>query len=214
MSKAKDIESLIVMLYAAHQKKPTSDELLAYLHGVGDLSIESITSAVKKSIRADEFLPSPGKLRGMCGVIKDADRALIAWDAVLRALPLGAYKTVAFDDRFTNATIRNLGGWPQFVSRFSGAEEEKWARKEFIDTYGSMLRSNVNGDVCRPLPGISQGEVVIDENGNRVVGKPVPRIVSVGLPDASNPLLIAKSEPPKSISQSVGLTLKGVNHEG
>ena len=213
MSKAKDIESLIVMLYAAHQKKPTSDEMLAYLHGVGDLSIESITAAVRKSIRADEYLPSPGKLRGLCGVIKESDRALIAWDAVLKALPLGPYKTVAFDDRFTNAAIRNLGGWPQFISRFTGAEEEKWARKEFLDAYGSLLRSNVSGEVCRPLPGLSQSEVVVDADGNRVLGKPVRRFVAVGLPDATNPLLITESKQPQSISQSVGMILKGVNHE-
>lgn len=213
MSKAKDIEGLVVMLFAAHHKKPSSDEILAYLHGVSDLSIECITNAVRKSIRADEYLPSPGKLRSMCGVIGDKDRSLIAWDAVLKALPLGAYKTVAFDDRFTNAAIRNLGGWPQFLSRFSGAEEEKWVRKEFLDTYAALFRSNVTGEVCRPLPGLSQCEIVVNEKGERVQAKPVPRIVEVGLPDATNPLLITDKKQSKSISQSVGMVLKGVNDE-
>ena len=202
-----DFAALIKMLFAAYSKTPTDDEIVAYGHGLKDLSMRNLTFAIRKAIQTERFLPTPAVIRSMC-MMDSKDRALLAWEAVLKNLPLGAYKSVSFDDPITNATIRTLGGWPTFLGRFKSSEDEKWTRKEFLDTYASLMKSKVTGEICRALPGLGQAQVVIDKDGRRVLAKPIPRIIQTGLPDL--PRLTDAS--PKKSQQGVvaGLIVKKV----
>lgn len=173
---AGDIDALIQMLFAAYNKEASPDSVLAYAHALSDVPIRTLTMAIQKATQEERFLPSPAVIRAIC-FPSAAERSVIAWEAVLKAIPLGPYKHINFDDPYCNAAIRSLGGWPQFMARFRSAEEEKWARKDFIDTYQSMVRSKVSGDICRPLAGLAQKQVI-----NGEVVNPVPRLVATGLP--------------------------------
>lgn len=149
---------LVAGLCEAFNRKPSQATFMAYEIGLEDMPIEAIEFSVRRALRESRFMPSPAELRELGGEPTSEDRAVLAWNSVLKAVPLGPYKHVSFvDDRITNATIRNLGGWPTFLERFSGAESEKWVRKEFIDAYRTLHRSQVDGEICRPLPGLAGG---------------------------------------------------------
>lgn len=174
----KRLVQLVAGLCEAFNRTPSQATFMAYEIGLDDLPIETIEVAVKRALRESRFMPSPAELRELSGEYTGSDRAILAWDSVLKNVHLGPYKHVSFtDDRIINATIRNLGGWPRFLSRLTDADSEKWARKEFIDAYQRLHRSQVDGEICRPLTGLAGGEF---KDGREYI----PKIVNVvtGLP--------------------------------
>ena len=157
-------EKCIKALFAAFNQECTLASLSGYWMGLSDLSIEQIQKAVAIAIRSTRFVAKPYELRDMLGLVVDHEaRAIDAWGDVQRALPIGPYKSVDFDDKLINATIRNLGGWPNFVARFTDSEQEEFARHAFLKTYKNLAHGYVNGDACNPLPGISQISLVAGE---------------------------------------------------
>lgn len=147
-----------------------TDALLnGYWMGLCDLSIELVQFAVARAIRECDKLPRPVELRRLAGEASDEQAATIAWDDVQRALPCGPYKHIDFGNRTINAVIRNLGGWPNFVGRFTDAEAEKWVRQEFIRAYRNLSQSGLSDEACAPLAGLAQV-------GNYGEGKKKPRI--------------------------------------
>jgi hypothetical protein len=148
-----------------------------YLMALGDLPVEDIERAGIKALRESTFMPSVKELRELATGIKLADRPQAAWDAFLRYVHLGPYKHVDFDDPLINATLRHLGGWVPFIGRLTNADAEKWARKEFEETYARYLSSGVSGDLCRPLPGLAEAQVVDGK-----IAPVVPVRVACGLP--------------------------------
>ncbi len=189
------LESLAI-LFEAFRATASEVTFKAYLAALNDLQPETVECAVFGAIKTCKYCPTAGELRELCGQTGLADRPSVAWEAVLKAIPLGGWKTIQFDDPTTNAVIRNLGGWPTFLEEFRDAEGERWARKRFIDTYRSLMRTRLSDEAYAPLPGLGQAEV----RGGQVV-KPAPRLVRTGLPDM--PLIAA------SPSQVAGLVLKG-----
>lgn len=134
-----------------------TDALLnGYWMGLCDLTIEVVQFAVARAIRECDKLPRPVELRRLAGEATDEQAATIAWDDVQRALPCGPYKHVDFGNRTINAVIRNLGGWPNFVGRFTDAESEKWVRHEFIRAYRNLSQSSLSEYACAPLAGLAQ----------------------------------------------------------
>jgi len=149
---------LVAGLCEAFNRTPTKATFEGYTIGLEDIPLPAIEGAVRRALRELRFMPTAAELRELAGDLSSSDRAVIAWDCVLKHLHLGPYKHVSFvDDRIINATIRNMGGWPTFTSRFTDAESEKWLRKEFLDTYRSLHRAGVTGDMCAPLPGLAGG---------------------------------------------------------
>ena len=155
-SDKKAFSEAIAALALSFDKEAGKPFFAAYWLGLSDLTIEAVQSAVALAIRQCEFMPKPVDLRRLAGEQTNDQRALAAWNDVLRAVPLGAYKHVDFADKIINAAIRNLGGWPGLLGRFDGSEGEKWARIEFLKTYEALAASGVNGDVCAALPGLAQ----------------------------------------------------------
>lgn len=132
--------------------------VLAYVKGLIDLDPERLKEAFSEARRTCQFMPTVANLRILAGVETTEVRAARAWGEFEQAASIGPYKSVDFADLSINATIRNLGGWPLFLSRLANATEEKWARKEFMETYATYVR-DVGYEAGRPLPGISQVEV-------------------------------------------------------
>lgn len=156
----RDFESFskaIAALAMAFDREASDVLYDAYWLGLGDLSIEQIQRSVATAIRELDHFPKPVELRKLAGAYVDGDsRAMSAWSDVQRAIGLGPYKHIDFADRLINATVRNLGGWPSFLSRFANAESEKWARLEFCRTYSAFAKLGVSGELLAPLPGLSQ----------------------------------------------------------
>lgn len=157
-------------------EEATKARLHGYWLGLLDLSIEQVERAVAHCMQhaKSKKLPLPYELRESIGVVIDDDSAsLAAWDNALKALPLGPYKHVDFQDKTINAVIRHLGGWVTFIDRFQDSESEKWTRIEFMRAYKNMRHTGVSGDATKPLPGLSQASVV-----NGAVVDPIPRLVA------------------------------------
>ena len=150
------IRSGLGVLFATHKTEPTEKMLEGYLVSLIDLTGDQFKKAVIRGLRECTHMPSPLELRAFAGVEVATDtKAIEAWADVQRAVPVGSYKWVDFADQRINATIRNLGGWPNFLQRLDGAENEKWARHEFLKTYAA-IGDNPSAEACRPLIGLGE----------------------------------------------------------
>ena len=160
-------EKCIRALFAAFGQECTNATLSGYWMGLSDVTIMQVQKSVGIAIRSTKFVAKPFELRDMLGlVVSNETRAIEAWGDVQRALMIGAYKSVDFEDTLINATIRSLGGWPNFVARFTDSLQEEFARHAFCKTYRNLASSYVDGDACKPLQGLSQVTMV----AGKVVG--------------------------------------------
>ena len=141
-----------------------------YWMGLSDLALATLHGAVERAIRECDRLPKPAELRKLAGSAVDGEtRATLAWIDVLRAVELGPYKHIDFDDKLCNAAIRALGGWPNFVSRFTDAAEEEFTRHAFTKAYRNLKASSLSLEACVHLSGLNEA-VVIDG----MLAAPVP----------------------------------------
>lgn len=177
MDEAKDKKAFAEAIGAmclTMQMEASADMIRGYWLALSDLKLKDVQEAVVKAMRtstSNKKLPFPADLRVLAGAEVSPDqKGLFAWNDVLKALPLGPYKHVDFEDRVINACIRSMGGWPNFLSRFGSSDEEKWVRIEFLKSYKGFVEAGCNGDICRHLAGLGQKEVV-----NGELSAPVPR---------------------------------------
>lgn len=130
----------VAALATAFGKQADEATYLAYSLGLGGLSIAQVKSAVARALRASKFMPSPAELRELAGEVSAKARAVLAWDAVKRAIELnGAYRTVEFDDPAINASLLSLGGWP-FICEASTADLDKHHAARFEKIYMAFLQ--------------------------------------------------------------------------
>jgi len=161
-------------LFASFGQDSTQALMQGYWLGLNDLELNQVQMAVASALKRCKFLPRPAELRELLGLnVSDEDTAVAAWVDVLRAVRLGPYKHVDFEDKLCNAVIRNLGGWVTFLQRFSDAESEKWTRLDFLKCYKAFAKSGVNGELIKPLQGLSEREVI---NGQLCL--PIPRKIA------------------------------------
>jgi hypothetical protein len=144
------IESLFVGMGAESTKMTYK----AYWIGLSDLSLQELQVAVCKAMQSCKSVPKPAELRELVQG-KQQDRAEIAWSELQRAIPLGPYKHIDFGDGVINATVRSLGGWPNYLARFDSAENEMWARKDFMATYTRLASIGLSEEAMAYLPGIT-----------------------------------------------------------
>lgn len=157
MATDKSIATAITLLGEAFRQKVSDATMEAYKIGVGDLSNSDLARATDIALHTCKFFPSPAELREFVGQ-KHESVAQKAWLAVDRAAYIGSYRHVDFDDPLINAAIRSLGGWAQILTG-TGDNWAVWTRKDFVAAYESFSRGGVSADACRPLDGLSQGEV-------------------------------------------------------
>lgn len=151
------LTELITLLAETFRVKLTTVSLYGYTLALRDVPIACVTRAVEQSLKTCKFMPSPADLRELAGDARSEDRALLAWNTIQR-VQFNAYAWMDFEDTLINATIRSLGGWPNFCQRFIDAESEKWVRKEFLDAYVRLSRTG-GGDNCDVLPGLSRAGI-------------------------------------------------------
>lgn len=190
MASSKTVCKCVALLCEAFGRKPTEATFEIYQIALSDLTDQQVNAAATVASGRCRFMPTPAELREFAGVVSTDDRGIIAWQAVERAIHLGPYKHVCFDDPCVNAAVRNLGGWVTFLARLTNAEAEKWARVEFLKAYAAFYRAGVGEDAGAALPGLADCEVV---DGRLCMPQPVT--VETGLEVDSVPRLAGPREP-------------------
>jgi hypothetical protein len=126
-------------------------------------------TAVLRAIRELPRMPKPAELRELAGVnVAEDTKAVEAWSDVQRAVAIGPYKWIDFADQRINATIRSMGGWPNFLESFNDAESEKWARHNFLKAYAAV-GDRLSPEACRPLIGLGEKTCVAGKMVDPVV---------------------------------------------
>ena len=150
----------MAMLCLNFNRELTDQLIELYWIVLQDLPVDAFKLAVKRALRESKSMPRVAELLSFAGLSESSEsRAVAAWNDVQRALSLGPYKHIDFQDKLANAAIRSLGGWPNFLARFGSAEDEKWARHEFIKAYNNFS-SGVSEEACAALPGLAERSVV------------------------------------------------------
>lgn len=191
----------MAMLCLNFNRELTDQLIELYWLVLQDIPVDAFKLAVKRALREAKLMPRPADLLELAGLSESAEcRSISAWDDILKAIPLGPYKHIDFQDKHINAAIRSLGGWPNFLSRLVSADEEKWARSEFLRAYKNIAGRSVSHEACAPLPGLAEKAVV-----NGEVCACVPRKIGctpdrAALPNyAANPLAIESKIPRREV---------------
>jgi len=182
----------------------TRARLLGYWLGLQDLGLAEVQQAVATLIATSSRLPVPAEVRQACQGGSTEDLAIAAWSEVLKAMPLGSYKSVDFEDRAINATIRVLGGWPAALESCGTTEDEKWYRLNFLKAYQSFRRQGCDGEAGACLPGLGQAEV-----RDGVLQEPVPRRIACDPSRANLPRIPNKPSQRPAI-ESAGISMDGL----
>lgn len=171
------IAAAITMLAEAYGRTVTKVTFLAYIAGLDGLTVEQIEQGVNRALKTCKFMPAPAELRELAGELKGQDRAVKAWMALERAIvQQGAYRTVDFDDRVVNATVRSLGGWERICAT-DPKEFDTFLRQKFIASYAALYAAGVGEEEAAPLQGIFDRE-----NSKHGFDAQVPQLIVTGLP--------------------------------
>lgn len=173
----KQLTALVSALAAAFNRDADQSLFTAFKLGCGDLPIADVERGVGRAIRECKFMPSPAELRELSGVMTPKHRAVLAWDAFDAAVGReGFYRSVDFDDRLINATVRNLGGWREACEK-PADEFATHYRREFERVYVALCTTGISPEQAAPLT----GEFA---RVNQASGQPVapPVLIETGLP--------------------------------
>lgn len=175
-----DREEFVTLIAAlASTFRTETDEAMfeGYWLALSDLPLEAVQRAVAKATRECEFFPRGKELRELSGELTLDGRATLAWMAASKAIGHhGHRKSVDFDDRTINATIRAMGGWVNF-GNVPETEFDKWTRKEFEKTYRALAVCPLGNEATAPLVGMTDRE-------NGILGYDVqePLLIETGVP--------------------------------
>jgi hypothetical protein len=177
--------SLISALAAAKGRECDEAMLLGYEMGLDDLPVEEIERAVRESLRdRNPHMPAPGELREFAGDARPEDRAALAWEAVLRAIPsIGGYRSPDFDDPIINATVRSMGGWVALCDQ-TVEQQDRFTRAQFLKTYAGLTRTGISPELGAPLIGIAEKHNAT----HRLEGYDASAPIATGLPWAGKPV--------------------------
>lgn len=185
--------SLLMALAGVFRVDPTEALLEGYWIGCRSMPLEAFSHACARAMESCEHMPRPRELRELAGEVSTPDRAIIAWEAVRKAIrSLGAYKSVRFDDPVTNAAVRNIGGWRELCS-LSAEDLESFRRPRFEKAYRALADLPLSPEATGYLSGIHESE----NAGLAGVETPV-HTVRVGLPappTAARPALEGRRAP-------------------
>ncbi len=145
-TKVDPVDAVVVMLAESFRVKPSEAMVEGYRIGLDGLEISKIKAAATTAIRTKKFMPSAAELRELAGEMSIDDRAVLAFDALNRAIDRHHYiKSVDFDDRAINTAINALGGW-EAICDTPMAEWHSFFRKRFMETYTAFVRTGRVGE--------------------------------------------------------------------
>lgn len=145
-------------LLSEYFNKPLSDALASiYYRALKGLTDDQMKSAVSAAVETKQFMPKVVELIELVQG-KPEDISLAALERLDHAVRhAGKYRSVDFEDKAINATIRLMGGWP----RLCETDEDEWRQfrsREFQRIYSSLSKRPVPADTGAPLVGIAEAE--------------------------------------------------------
>ena len=170
MSKAKILEVLAGVhdFYGKEMSDFAAQVWLQAFQGFGGEQVSKALSAHLMDAERGQFMPKPADIvRQLQGT--NTDRSVMAWGKCLDAAArVGAYQSVAFDDKVIHAVIEDLGGWPRFCR--TEFDDLSYLQKRFCDAYkaysgrgefGYPSRLGGEHDLSNAAKGIRSGEPVL-----------------------------------------------------
>jgi hypothetical protein len=116
--------------------KPLTEAFVTlYYNALKEYPVEQVRMAVNKVMRERVFngMPKPAELINQI-IGESEDRALLAWNKVLRAVKrIGPYQSVQFDDACILLVLDSLGGWEKICNTLES--ELQWYRRDFLSQY-------------------------------------------------------------------------------
>lgn len=201
---AAEFATIVQAIAAAFRQEPTEAMTHGYWLALDDLELPAVRRAAKRALRECKFMPTASELRELAGDMRPDDRAVLAWDAFERAVvSQGGYRSVDFDDRLINATVRSLGGW-QRCCEMNPEQFDTFLRKDFERIYATLCRTGVSADRAAPLLGIHASEAA--GSGHAL---PSPIRIETGLPAPSRELIREAVAGHVATSGRTGLTKIG-----
>lgn len=167
-----EFNSAIAILIASVGRPMPDEQVRAWKLICDDLTAEQLRRGVITTIRTHEFAGFPpiaairkNAIGKEAGQLTIADRAVVAWGAIKRAVAVhGGYATVQFDDPLVTASVRELGGWSRFCDCEAGEKFDVWLRKDFERTYSALLVAGTSAERTAPLAGLC--DVANSANGH------------------------------------------------
>lgn len=169
-------------LAATFQTEIDEAGIAGYWMSLSDLPMPKVKKAIEIASRECKFMPKAAELREFAGDMSLHHRAVIAYDHLARAIEhVGGNKSIDFDDKALNATIRAMGGWPAICDT---THDDFHGKKQlhFDRTYKAFASVGVNADQAAYLPGRFEQENVF--HGYYGLDKPVPFITGLASPPA------------------------------
>jgi hypothetical protein len=152
--------AIMESLGVVYQQQMSKELLKMYWLALQDVHLDQLEQAAAAHVATSQWFPKPCDLRS---ANPEAD-AVRAWDSAIAAIHHhGMYRHVDFEDQVVNATIRHLGGWPEFCGM--DPKDESWIRKEFVKTYQALAKAGTSKEQAAVLPGLSQANQVTRVNG-------------------------------------------------
>lgn len=147
------------------------------------------------------FAPKPADITRILGGTK-TDQSMIAWSKAYGAIgPVGAYRSVVFDDPAIHATIESMGGWVKFCRM--DQKELSFLQTQFCKQYQAYVNAKTY-----PFPPRLCGEGDGDDQYTRFGLKP-PKPMQIGDPKKCDQVMqLGHAERIHSIGQvvkSIGL---------
>lgn len=139
MSKAKILEVLAGVhdFYGKEMSDFAAQVWLQAFQGFDSEQVSKALSAHLMDAERGQFMPKPADIvRQLQGT--NTDRSVMAWGKCLDAAArVGAYQSVAFDDKAIHAVIEDLGGWPRFCR--TEFDDLSYLQKRFCDAYKAYV---------------------------------------------------------------------------
>ncbi|WP_430735151.1 DUF6475 domain-containing protein [Halodesulfovibrio aestuarii] len=114
-----------------------------YFRALSRFDVQAVVQGIDNAIVRCKFFPKPVELieliQGSPEDVAEIEASKV-WEAISR---VGGHTSVVFDNPVTAAVVEHgFGGWVKLCSEMK-ANEEKWFRKDFIKTFSSFARQNV-----------------------------------------------------------------------
>jgi len=153
----------------------TAPAIEGYWRALVAFPLDEVEEATQRALETCRHMPRPAELRALIEG-DPADRAVLAWGGVLRAIRrIGAYDSVRLDDPAATEAIKTLGGWPAVCQGSC-----TWTRKDFLAAYEAVVRSQVRLDHAT-LPGLLEaGGGQYTTHQARLGAGPVPERLRLG----------------------------------